>query len=106
MLLEDIIISLLGVVIGGILLYFNRKTRMSLVGSFFKRYYDLSMVAIVLLTISFLVEFIPLLGIEKDVAEFMHHSLLIIAGIVFVFTSLALPQEASSYMNSKENKQQ
>ncbi|MCL5011944.1 MAG: hypothetical protein M1320_00780 [Patescibacteria group bacterium] len=104
--LESIIIGILGVVVGGLLLYVNRRANRSLVGSFFKNYYDLSMIAIILLIASFLTEFLTFFGIDQEFASVAHHLLLIVAGVVFVFTSITLPKEASSYMKSLEKPEQ
>lgn len=100
--LESIIIGGLGVIVGGILLYVNRRANRSLAGSFFKNYYDLSMIAIILLIVSFLTEFLTFFGVDQEFASVAHHLLLIVAGVVFVFTSITLPKEASLYMKSVE----
>ncbi len=100
----NIIINLAAIVVGLILLYYNRKASHSLIGSFFKRYYDFSMTAIILLIVSFLTEFFFIFGANNDVDETVHNILLIIAGVAFVFTSISLPKEASVYMQSMEAK--
>ena len=97
---EELLIGVVGVLVGLALLFFNRKASRSLVGSFFKQYYDSSMIAIVLLVCSFLVKLLVALGIDAAAGGLVHYILLILAGIVFVFTSIALPKEASAYMQN------
>lgn len=95
---EELIISVVGIVIGLILLFFNRRASRTLVGSFFKQYYDLSMIAVILLICSFLVKLLIAFGIDVETGSLIHYVLLLLAGVVFVFTSIALPKEASAYM--------
>ena len=107
LLVENVIIGGIGSIVGFILLYVNRRASKSLVGSFFKNYYDLSMIAITLLVVSFVIEFFLVFGVEQEIVNMAHHALLIIAGVVFVFTSIALPKEAVKYMDKRaeEDKQ-
>jgi hypothetical protein len=80
--IEELLIGVVGVLVGLALLFFNRKASRSLVGSFFKQYYDSSMIAIVLLVCSFLVKLLVALGIDAAAGGLVHYILLILAGIV------------------------
>jgi hypothetical protein len=102
--LHDLVINITAIVLGCTLLYFNRKASHTLAGSFFKQYYNFSMWAIVLLILSFASRFLVFAKMAAIPNEVLHYALLIFAGVLFVLTSIALPKEASAYMQQQEKK--
>ena len=94
-------VNIIGIIFGLIFVGLNIKARRSLVGSFFKNYYRWMIIGAIVFAFGFFTEFAELIGIDRSIAEGIHHLLLMIAGIIFVFTSLTLPKEASQYLKSQ-----
>jgi hypothetical protein len=94
-------VNIIGIIFGLIFVGLNIKARRSLIDSFFKNYYRWMIIGAVVFTFGFFTEFAEFFGVNKGISEGFHHSLLVVAGIVFVLTSLALPKEASQYIKSQ-----
>ncbi len=103
--LANLITNIAGAVAGLIFLFLSVKAGRSLTGSFFKRSYNRLAIGAVAFTVSFLIEIATFYGLNDDVADPIHHILLLITGVIFIFVSLAFTKEAAAYMSSKEKTQ-
>ena len=95
------VVNIIGIIFGLVFIGLNIKAGRSLVGSFFKNYYRWMVVGALIFTLGFSAEFIKFFGVTENIADGIHHLLLMIAVIIFVITSLTLPKEASQYMKSQ-----
>lgn len=103
--LANLITNIAGAVAGLIFIFLSIKAGRSLTGSFFKRSYNRLAIGAVAFTISFLIEVAAFYGLNDDVADIIHHILLLATGVIFIFVNLAFTKEATAYMNSKEKTQ-
>lgn len=103
--LANLITNIVGTVAGLIFLLLSIKAGRSLTGSFFKRSYNWLTIGAVAFIISFLFEIAAFYGLNDDVADTIHHILLLATGVIFIFVSLTFTKEATAYMNSKEKTQ-
>lgn len=103
--LANLITNIAGAVAGLTFLFLSVKAGRSLIGSFFKRSYNRLAIGAVAFTVSFLFEIVAFYGLNDDVADTIHHILLLATGVIFIFVSLTFTKEATAYMNSKEKTQ-
>lgn len=95
----------MGLVASLIFIWLNIKAGKSLTGSFFKKYYRYLTLASLAFGLGWATEFLANLGLAThEGAEFYHHIILLIAGAIFVASSLHLPKEAAQYMKVCETK--
>lgn len=76
---------------------FNVIARKTMIGSIFKYYYKLVIVASAALVLSFVVE-LPIIPLNEIIAELLHHILFITFAILSVVAAQYLPKEAAKYM--------
>lgn len=98
----EIIINIVGLITGLLFIFLNYKASKTLLGSFFKKYYQSMLIASLFFFLGWMTEFIPSLKISSETAEVWHHIFLLIAGIMFVATSLYMPKEADKLMKPQE----
>jgi len=101
--LANLITNIAGAVAGLIFLFLSIKAGRSLVGSFFKRSYSRLAIGAIAFIVSFLFEIAVFYGLNDDIADIIHHILLLVTSIIFIFVSLIFTKEATEYMNSKGN---
>ncbi|MBI5401502.1 hypothetical protein HZB05_01595 [Candidatus Wolfebacteria bacterium] len=88
--------NILGALISFGFIYITIVSSRSLIGSFFKQYYRLMIVAAIFFGLGFLLEiFGGVAGLSVDTEDVIHHILLIGAGIMFVYTGIIFPKEAA-----------
>ena len=99
----ETIINIVGLLAGSLFMFLNYKTSKTLLGSFFKKYYQSMLVASLFFFLGWVTEFMPGLNLMSfETAEIWHHILLLLAGIMFVATSLYMPKEADKLMKPQE----
>jgi len=74
----------------------------SLVGSFFKKYYKLMIIAAIVFGSGFLVETLgEFIGLSVDIVDTIHHIILIAAAIMFVYAGIVFPKEADEVTRTR-----
>lgn len=91
------IIHLLGFFLGIILIGLNLKQSRSLMGSFFKKYYRLTILASALVAIGFFGEYL-VLDQPEGLVDSLMHIVLLIAVVVYSYAIIIWPKEASKYL--------
>lgn len=102
----NIVFDVLGVSLSLIFFILTIRGTQSLLGSFFKSYYRLLMMAAIALFVGFVIE--PLgsaLSIDVELVELIHHIGLIIASGIFVYASYLLPRDAANYLALQHKEQ-
>lgn len=86
-----------------VFLWMNLSTKQSLIGSFFKKYYNWMVVGTIFLFIGFGGDVLGTsLGISEDFVNFFHHLALVLFGISFIYASYILPKEAAAKIGKKK----
>ncbi|MHB9019417.1 MAG: hypothetical protein ACYC3G_00870 [Minisyncoccota bacterium] len=99
----ETIINIAGLIAGSVFIFLNYKANKTLLGSFFKKYYQSMLIASIFFSLGWITEFMPDLNlISFETAEIWHHIFLLVAGIMFVETSLYMPKEADKLMKPQE----
>lgn len=94
------ILNLIGVGMAAVLLVLNLVFKKTLIGSFFKSYYNLMVIATTSLVLSFVVEF-PIIPLTSDISEFLHHTFFIVFAVLSAISASRLPKEAAKYLEKK-----
>jgi len=103
----ELVINIAGLITGLTFIFLNLKASKTLIGSFFKNYYRSMMTASILFSLGWVTEFLPELNLTSlEISEVLHHSFLLVAGILFVISSLYMPKEAAKLMKLEEKVQQ
>lgn len=105
MTLSDIF-NLILAVLGLILVILTVTDSRSLTGSFFKSYYRYMIGASIALMIGFVIEplgdIIGLTGDASMMITHLHHTALIIASLLFIYSGRILPKDAVNYIGSQK----
>ncbi len=91
----DLLMGGVGTAIGTYFIVFLYKQSRTLVGSFFRGYYKRMILASFIFGIGFLTVFLDRFGIESETTEMIHHTILIIAGILFILSGMRFLKEAA-----------
>lgn len=85
------------------LVYLIRKSSQSLIGSFFKQYYQLLLIGVAALFFGFVFDIVYSQYLNwMIVIKVIRHVLFVTFGFLFVYAANVLPKEASEYMESKD----
>jgi len=95
-------IVFLGVGISIILIFQNIKLKKSLIGSFFKRSYNLATLGSIFLLLSFFVEFLEEIGFLGAIAGPIHHIFLLISSLAFFSVAVVFPKETEKILSDKK----
>lgn len=93
------IIHLLGFALGVILVGINWKQSRTLMGSFFKKYYRLTILASALLAVGFLGEYF-VLDQPEGLVDSLMHLVLLAAVVVYSYAIVIWPKEAEKYLEN------
>jgi cytochrome bd-type quinol oxidase subunit 2 len=92
-------IHLLGFALGIVLIGLNRRQSQTLMGSFFKKYYRLTILASALLAVGFLGEYF-VLNQPEGLVDSLMHIVLLIAIVVYSYAIISWPKEAEKYLEN------
>ena len=99
----ELAINIAGLIAGLLFIFLNLTASKTLLGSFFKNHYRSMMTASILFSLGWVTEFLPEFNLTSlEVSEVLHHAFLLIAGILFVISSLYMPKEADKLMKPQE----
>jgi hypothetical protein len=98
------LLNVAGILLGIIFVILNIRASQTLTGSFFKKYYRLMTVGAVIFAFGFLSAFTHVFGADENLEMTLLHFSFLAAAAIFILTSIALPKEASKYMNERERK--
>lgn len=99
----NIIFDIAGVLISIGFIWLMIHSSKSLVGSFFKKYYRLMVIAAVTFGLGFLIEATgEYMGFEIYMVDIIHHVFLIIAAVMFVYAGIVFPKEAEEVTRTRE----
>ena len=93
------IIHLSGFALGIILVGINWRQSRTLMGSFFKKYYRLTILASALLAVGFLGEYF-VLDQPEGLVDSLMHLVLLVAVVVYSYAIITWPKEAEKYLEN------
>ncbi|MDD5099121.1 MAG: hypothetical protein PHP35_02155 [Candidatus Colwellbacteria bacterium] len=97
------ILEITAAVLALIFLWINLSAKRSLVGSFFKGYYNWIIVGTAFLFIGFGGDVLgKYLGLSEEFVEVSHHLALVLFAASFIYASYILPKEAAKKIGEKK----